>query len=569
MATGTSNIWLTNIRLVAACLIGLLQAAAFPPFSVAGLAWITPGLMLITALGSTGNTPFQSGYLSGLFFWLATLYWLLNIPFAGGPIVGWLALSAYLALYSGIWLWGMWKLFARFKVGASSLDPSSIELGESHQFLGAILFQIPAWKRMLWAFFGAAFWVALEMIRARLIGGFPWNFHGVSQFTMLPLIQISSYTGVYGVSFLIVWFSIAFMLAFGRLITNPKQRWIWAGELWLPVFVIAFCWLWGMRKITQEPQHETRHLKIALIQPSIPQTLIWDPQETTNRFRKLIELSTEALVHKPDLLVWPEAAVPNIVRYDPDLTYPAITNLIHTHKTWLILGADDADPDANSQNFLFYNSSLLVNPKGEFVKTYRKRRLVMFGEYVPFQPFLPFLKWFTPTSVDFQRGDQPVSFSLDDLNINTSVLICFEDIFPHQVREHVFKNSSFLVNITNDGWFKESAAQWQHAINAIFRAVENRISMVRCANNGLSCWIDPYGRIREPFFDAKGTIYGAGYKIIKLALPSSTVQTQATFYQKHGDIFGWICILLCLTTTLVVRIKKDPFGKRVWFKLSG
>jgi apolipoprotein N-acyltransferase len=271
-----------------------------------------------------------------------------------------------------------------------------------------------------------------------------------------------------------------------------------------------------------------------------------------------VELSKEALVHKPDLLIWPEAAVPNVVRYDPELTYPAITNLVQTYKIWLILGADDADPDPTSQNFRLYNSSFLVNPQGEFVKTYRKRRLVMFGEYVPFQPYLPFLKWFTPTSEDFFCGDQPVSFSVEDLNINTSVLICFEDVFPHQVPEHVSAHTSFLVNITNDGWFKESAAQWQHALNALFRAVENRRPLIRCANNGLTCWIDPQGRIHEPFIDAKGTIYGPGYKIINLEIPSSSAQMHATFYQLHGDLFGWICIFFCLAITLVAKnAKKD------------
>ena len=557
MSTVASTHRLRQLSLVTACLIGVLQAAAFAPFNVAGFAWITPGLLLITSLASPGNSPFRLGYLSGLFFWLSTLYWLLYIPVTGGPIAGWLVLSAYLAIYTGVWLWGMKQIYMWFSKDV--LEGHSGPALNDFSLFFKIISSVPVWKRVLLALSGAIFWAALEMVRARLITGFPWNFLGTSQYTLIPLIQISSVTGVYGISFVIVWFSIALLLSFCRLIAYPRQQWFWIGELWMPVITIALCWFWGLAQMSPTLKSETRFVKIALIQPSIPQTLIWDPEETTNRFLKLIELSTEALSNKIDLLIWPEAAVPNVVRYDPDITFPAITNLVQKHKTWLIMGADDADPDVKNQSFTFYNSSFLVNPEGEFVKSYRKRRLVMFGEYVPFQPYLPFLKWFTPTSVNFQPGEKPVSFALEDLGVNTSLLICFEDVFPHQVREHVQGDTTFLVNLTNNGWFKESAAQWQHAINALFRAIENGVSMVRCANNGLTCWIDVHGRIRDPWIDLKGTIYGPGYKIIHLELPSLSAPKRTTFYHQKGDVFGWSCVLWsCLIICLMMWIKK-PF----------
>ena len=121
---------------------------------------------------------------------------------------------------------------------------------------------------------------------------------------------------------------------------------------------------------------------------------------------------------------------------------------------------------------------------------YIKRKLVIFGEYVPLADWLPFLKYLTPIQGGFTPGRRPVSFPLPGLRAKTSVLICFEDIFPHLVREHVDDDTDFLVNLTNNGWFGESAAQWQHAANAVFRAVENGLPLVRCANNGLTCWVD-------------------------------------------------------------------------------
>jgi apolipoprotein N-acyltransferase len=187
---------------------------------------------------------------------------------------------------------------------------------------------------------------------------------------------------------------------------------------------------------------------------------------------------------------------------------------------------------------------------------YRKRRLVIFGEYVPFSKWLPFLSAMVQSEGEFTPGDQPVAFRLKELGITTSVLICFEDVFPHLAREYVEEDTDFLLNLTNNGWFGESAAQWQHAANAVFRAVENNIPLVRCANNGLTCWVDRRGNMHDVHFPGSKDIYKAGYKIVDVPIGGEGKYVP-TFYRRYGDVFGWICV----ATTVFVLIRKR-FSRR-------
>ena len=244
------------------------------------------------------------------------------------------------------------------------------------------------------------------MLVARLFSGFPWNLLGSSQYQMTPLIQIASLTGIYGVSFLTVWVSLSLLSAGLMLVLRPTVRSIWVGEIFLPVIVVALVFSFGFRQLQHDPP-VTRTLKVALIQPSIPQTLIWDTSRDQERFGELVRLSEQAMTNHVDLLVWPEAAVPSFARWDTNL-YPAITNLVRRHRVWLILGSDDLARSAarTLTRYEFYNASFLVNPDGEFVSRYRKRNLVVFGEYIPLVRWLPFVKWFTPIEGGFTPGER-------------------------------------------------------------------------------------------------------------------------------------------------------------------
>jgi len=523
-------------RYCLAALAGLVFACAFPNFSIAGIAWVGPALILASACGTKGGEAFRIGYVAGLAHFLATLYWLLYMPVTGFPIFGWLALSAFLALYPATWVW----------------------LLTGHIGEGGWL------RRNAWALAGASAWVALEMIRARFLSGFPWNTVGASQWQMLPLIQIASVTGIYGVSFVVVWTSLAMLSGVLAMFRHPTARYVWLGEILLPLVVVLVCFVTGTSRVRQSPEGD-EFVRVTFVQPAIPQTMIWDRNENTNRFNQLIELTQRSLTHETDLLLWPEAALPEF----DQASFDAITNLIQTHTVWMLFGADDVEAKLEAGaagEYRIFNSAFLFRPEGTFAGSYRKRHLVMFGEYVPLVDALPFVKWFTPITGGFTPGDRVTHFEVErgpllrggstdgaqdasseagaPRRIKTAALICFEDTFPHLAREYVDDETDFLVNLTNNGWFGNSAAQWQHAASAAFRSVENGVPLLRCANNGLTCWIDSRGRVREIFRDSSGSEYGVGFATWRIPLLASERKAGRTFYNRHGDWFGWSCVAL-------------------------
>jgi apolipoprotein N-acyltransferase len=525
---------------------GWLLALAFPKFSVAGFAWVAPALLLAAAYGKSGGDSFRVGCIGGLAFWLASLYWLLLMPATGFPILGWLALAGYVALYFGAWVW---------LVTRSALPEDS-------------------WAgRMVWTLIGAAAWVALEMVRVRLFGGFPWSFLGASQYQLVPLIQIAAFTGVYGVSFLVAWFSLALYSAGLLILRQPAKRHVWQAEIILPMLAVIGCYVGGYFAISGTvPARES--LRVTAIQPSVPQTLIWSPSEDARRFQALLDLSQRALTNQTDLLIWPESAVPSV----DDPTYLAINQFVQSNHVWLILNAEDVELQPTATNY--FNAAFIIGPDGHWRQAYHKRDLVIFGEYVPLAKWLPFLKWLTPISGGWTPGDKPVTFELErrpapshagtiqvtigpESNASATVgcapLICFEDTFPGTARDSAQDDVDLLVNLTNDGWFGESAEQRQHLANAVFRAVENGLPLLRCANNGVTCLINSRGRIEQVFRDAQNSEYGGGSLTVEIPLLSATEKRAPTFYNRNGDRFGWSCVgitAVVLAAKILSRKKK-------------
>src|SRR5439155_4540073 len=219
-----------------------------------------------------------------------------------------------------------------------------------------------------------------------------------------------SFTGVYGVSFLVVWLSLSLFSAALMLVRRPALHSIWVTEIFLPMAVLAVVFNFGFRKLTHAPS-PARTLRVTFVQPSIPQTLIWDQTKEQERFQDLIHLSEQALSNRTDLLLWPEAGIPKLLRWDKD-TFQAVTGLALKHHVWLIVGADDTELGADGKTREFYNSSFLISPEGELVKGYKKRSLVIFGEYVPMERWLPFMRFFTPISGGFTPGDRAATFEL-------------------------------------------------------------------------------------------------------------------------------------------------------------
>jgi apolipoprotein N-acyltransferase len=517
---------------LAAAGAGLLLASAFPNFNCAGFAWVAPALMLAAARGQTGADAFRVGFVGGLFFWLASLSWLLRIPVAGYPILGWLALSAFMAAFNGVWIWAI----SNFKFQISN-----------------------SWsRRTLWTLAGAATWAALEMFRARIFGGFPWNLLGVSQFKLVPLIQFASVTGIYGVSFLIVWFSLALFSAAQMILRQPQKKFVWQTEIALPLAATIFLFIGGFFSLNRDVPAE-KFLRVTIIQPSVPQTMIWSADDDAKRFQNLLQQSQAALdaanlapkqievalvstngelaatrAGKTDLLLWPESAVPEIT----DEVYRDIQRFAQTNQVWILLNAEDVEFHPTATNF--FNSAFLFRPNGKLMQIYHKRQLVIFGEYVPLVRWLPFIQWFTPITGGWTPGEKAVTFDLE--KAKTSPLICYEDSFPGVAREAADDDIDFLVNLTNDGWFGHGAAQWQQAAASVFRSVENGVPLVRCANDGVSCLIDARGRVVKILTDENGDVHGRGALTVEIPLLAPGEKTAATFYHRHGDWFGWSCV---------------------------
>lgn len=534
-----------RLRASVAWLAGVLLGLCHPTPGWSGLVWLVPGLLLTASMGASPQRAFRWGCAAGAVESLIALRWLLHIPFPAGAVVGWIALSAYLSVFTGAWCaWVAWTLRAQRR-----LPPEEEDLPISWGTSANAYCSMGWWRRTAWIAGAAAAWVALEMIQARLFTGFPWNGLGVTQWRNGPLIQLASVTGVYGVSFLIAWGSLALASAALLVFFKPALRFAWMAEGRFPLVVLLILVGWGFNRMmegakatgTGTATATGRRVSLGLVQPSIPQELIWNEAASPERFEKARRLSAQVLATRPDVLVWPEGFLPPF----SENQLAEMTRLVGQSGAWWIFGADDADPDkGGGTRPNAYNAAVLASPTGRFERVYRKRHLVIFGEYIPFSRQLPFLKSLIPIGDGFAAGSGPVPFPIQTESgpVVVSPVICFEDIFPHHTRDQIQPATDLLLELTNDGWFGESGAQWQHCANAAFRAVENGIPLVRCANNGITGWIDAFGRLRDVAGGEGGNVYGAGFLRIQVSLPPVGSAVNRTWYSLHGDVFGWTCV---------------------------
>ena len=519
-------------RYPVAVLAGLAGALAHPTPGWAGLAWIAPALLWFGACGLRGPEGFRYGYIAGLVHFLVLLRWMRHIPFPVGAYAGWVALSAYCALFPALWI----RLGLRLNGDDAKTDrPTG---GWASWLFGAKAYARDAWavraSRLMTLALG---WVALEYLRSMLLSGFPWAPLGVSQWRQLPLIQLASVTGVYGVSFLVCWSSLALGGAFLSMGLRPESRWNWTAEARLPLMVTLLVMGWGFWEVMGyrrlERQANPKTVRMSLVQPSVPQTLQWDPDEQGRTFTKIENLSRQALALEPEVLVWPEGTFGLT-----ETNYSRMVALIGKNGPDWILGADDSVTreagTGDRPTVARYNAAFLRRGDGSMPPAYWKRRLVPFGEYVPLARWLPFLKWITPIGDGFDSGDRPWTFRFTG-GATAAPVICFEDVFPHGIRDHVQPGVDFILGITNDGWVAESAAQWQHTSSAVFRAVENGVALVRVCNNGITGWWDACGTPRDLLGYPDGNVYAPG--VLLITVPMGLPRSE-TPYHRHGDLFA-------------------------------
>jgi len=477
---------------------GLLGALAFPLTNWWLFAWVWLVPVLTCALARPPRATFADGWLAGTVFFVALLRWLdhtflyfsaIPWPLTWLPIV---ALAAYCGLYTAVTAVGV--AWLRRRIGA-----------------GPALATSPA------------LWVAGEWVRGHLMDGFPWGLLGYSQHAVLPVIQIAELTGVYGVSFLIVAVNgaIAAVVGLGWRRALPGA----AAGVSLLALSLGFGWSALAREGATTPARAASGIAVALIQPSIEQTLKWDPAQHARIMDVYERLTREAARSRPAVILWPETATTIFLRGDPDLL-ARLTRLSAELDTPLLVGSIDRQAGPRGK---FLNSAFLLSGQGISAR-YDKIHLVPFGEYVPLSWLIGFVRSWAEFISDFGTGETETVFPLARGSFGT--VICYEVIFPELFRGFVAAGAAFMVNITNDAWFGRTSGPWQHLGMLPLRAVEHRVAIARAANTGVSAFVEPSGRVTRllPLF-AQGVL---GDRV--------SLRSGRTLYTRLGDWLAYLCL---------------------------
>lgn len=524
--------WGGRLRLGAAAASGLLLAAAYPPLEQGNLAWGALVPLGVAVFETDLRQAVRLGFLSGAVYWLFTLYWLSRVT-----VLGWVLLALYCALY-----------FIPPTIFAARWPMR----GDGPPFLLNVGFMV-GWTSV---------WTASEFLRGTLLTGFPWNPLGVSQFKNPLMIQGAAWGGVWAVSALVAWVNAGAMATVRRyLAAPPERRWRQPHpELMLAFLAVAGAFAHGWRAIVALPPPDAI-VRVALIQPAIPQYAKWDEEFVAGIYERLATLSeTAQKAVRPELLVWPETAVPGDLRNN-EIAY-AVARAATAGGAPLLAGAIETERDETGET-LYFNSTLLIGSDGAILDTYDKQHLVLFGEYIPFSRRFPILRRLTPVPYDVQPGRRATIFRHPRSDAPFASLICFEDVFPYIGRRFARAGARWFINQTNDAWYDFSSGSRQHLVNAVFRCVETRRPLARAANTGITCWIDVAGRIGGagsaeigilPNYTPDRTL-AAGFLGAEIPLPPA--DAPPTPYLRHGDLFAAVmCAVAAILMFFVLRHRR-------------
>ena len=497
-----------------AALSGLLLTGAFPKIGVDWLAWFALVPLLAAIANLSAKKSFRVGFIAGLVHYMSLLYWVVPVMRTYG----------YLPFYLSIFILILFAAILAFFPAVFSMGLAAIGRTPLRFLITAPLL-----------------WVTVEYIRTFIFTGFPWSLLGHSQYLRLNLIQIADLFGAYGISFLIVLSNTALFLILSQIIKQPWQhqpitkRPLTAAAV---LFVLAFLFTWiygGWRiKSTDALIAGSPTVRIAVIQSNIDQAVKWNPDFQTFSIKTHSRLSLEAKKENPELIVWPESATPFFLFFDKAPTQKVI-EFIQQADTDFLIGSPSFV--RNQGNIEYYNSAYLIQPRIKSINKYDKAHLVPYGEYVPFKRWLPFLGKVVAQVGDFRPGEPGKTLPWKK-DASVGIQICYEIIFPGLSREMVRNNADLLINITNDAWFGTTSGPYQHFSMTVFRSVENRRTLVRAANTGISGFIDPVGRIL------------ASTQLLEEAAVTRTVPLirHRTFYTRFGDLLA----LACLAGTIFV-----------------
>lgn len=496
------------------------------------------------------------GYLFGYAHFGSNLLWLNEVGFGAGSL-----LALWCALFPMVW----YVLFSAF-VWRCKQDLTQ-------PFPGAGFIFIKQRHLLLFsALFAASLWCSLEWVRGWLLTGFPWNQLGISQYRRIGLLQTAAYTGVSGLSFLIVLTNAILALEATRLfhyaIIPRKLGFPWHFAM-LMLFLIPVCW-WGSQPKILAPESAPQLTALA-VQGNLPQCRFWRDEDFQQALDSYVGLTRQAVVGQPaellpDLIVWPESAVPAELEYH-DYAVERY-KLLQEINIPLLVGATQfrlPHNNATANDAMLFNSAFLLNGKGQVVEYYDKIRRVPFGEYTPFSKQLPWLQEMIGMGRDLTPGKELHVFNLPK-GAYAGVNICFEDVFADMSRNFTRKGANVLMTITNDSWYNQSSGAEQHLSHVIFRAVENRRPLLRVGNNSHTCLITPNGEILGQIVnDETGSVFAKGSANYELPL----YDWGETFYTKHGEVFVQICNVFTAAVLAWMMIKFLQRKKRLLEAVAG
>ena len=512
---------------------GVLLALSFPKFGHPAFAWIALAPLLValvpkpesqipdrkSPIPNPKSLPlmraFALGLTTGIVYFTGTLYWITRVMTVYGGLQGWVAvlvnaaLIAYLALFPAIFAIVTRRLI--FSLGPSALMTAPLV------------------------------WVTTELGRTHLFTGFPWVLLGYSQVTMLPIAQLASVFGVYGVSALVASVSAAAALIVVDGAAGPAEagRHVPAGRhVLITATAVGLVAAWGSWRIARaEWTNAGEPIQVGLVQANVDQGEKWAPARAAAIFQEYLDLTRQAMGQGAEFVVWPESSTPFYFeedRADAD----RLRTLARQARVPILLGSDQIERGRPDK---YYNAAFLVGADGTTASVYRKMHLVPFGEYVPSKRLFFFAARLVEAVSDFSPGDRAALLPVNGHPIST--VICYEVVYPDLVRRFVVGGSELLTTITNDAWFGRTSAPSQHFAQASMRAIEEGRYLVRSANTGISGIVDPYGRVlaRSDIFQPAVIVGRARFL------------TGLTVYARSGDVFAYASVVITLAMLVLAR----------------
>jgi apolipoprotein N-acyltransferase len=492
------NLYMLSWFAVAPMMVALLHTREADTLQLQGFSKLSPAKPL---------QGFLLGYACGILCFLGTCYWIYDT----------------MHLYGGV----------NSAAACGILFLFCLYLGLYHGFFGllvALLARGKSFSRRALLVAPAA-WVAVELARTR-ITAFPWDLLGVAQVDNIPLARIATVTGVYGLSFEIMVVNVALAAAF--LGNRQKRKQLLLASLGAMMVLQAGRWI-------PAPASPADHTAL-LVQENIP---IMGGEGWTKQYFDATLTDLTRLSVTPgggpahfDLIAWPESPAP-FYGNDP-LFKGAVSNIAEAARTWVLVGnvGVGSTPNPSGQEPEIFNSGSLVSPTGEWVARYDKMHLVPFGEYVPFADLFSFAGGLTKEVGNFTHGRSRQPLQAGDSKLG--VFICYESVFPDEIRQLAANGAEVFVNISNDGWYGDSGAYAQHLRQARMRAVENQRWLLRDTNTGVTAAIDPYGRI----------VASAPRKVRTALAAPYALSNVTTFYTRRGDWFAYVCAIILIVALL-------------------